>query len=70
MKVTFVHYLEEMLRFINLLQSSNNSIQKAAQELNAHCDVIEHKASSVAGHVDVLFEKAASLSPQTKELAI
>nr|BFD60217.1 hypothetical protein CKG001_23240 [Bdellovibrio sp. CKG001] len=69
-KVTFVHYLEEMLRFINLLQSSNSSIQKAAQELNSHCDAIDHKVSSVAGHVDTLFEKAASLSPQTKELAI
>lgn len=69
-KVTFVHYLEEMHRFITLLQTSNASIQKSVHDLDSHCDVIGQIASSVAGHVDTLFEKAASFSPDATAQAV
>lgn len=68
-KVTFIHYLEEMAKFIALLQSSNSSIQKSMQDLNVHCLFIEQIVSSVAGHVDTLFEMAGSLSPQATDSA-
>lgn len=69
-RVTFVHYLEEMHKFIMLLHASNSTIQKEVQELRVHCEAITHTAQGLSSHVDTLFDLASSLSANDSALAM
>jgi aerotaxis receptor len=59
---SFQHYLEEMQKFIFLLQASSSSIQKELEELTSSRNVISVAVSSLGGLVDSIFELAANYS--------
>lgn len=63
-KQTFVHYLEEMQKFITLLQSSNTGIQNGVRELEESCHEIVKIAEGLVGHVDTIFCMASKLSSE------
>lgn len=63
-KQTFMHYLEEMKKFINLLQTSGGAIQSELDELQTSCQVIRSIANELSGLVDSIFDLAASYSSQ------
>lgn len=58
----FVHYLEEMQKFISLLQASNTNIHREVEKLQNDCGVIKNSAASMAGFVDTIFDLASKYS--------
>lgn len=64
-KQTFQHYLDEMHKFISLLQTSSTSIQRELNELQANSEVINTEAAKLGGLVDSIFTLAANYSTNT-----
>lgn len=59
---TFVHYLEEMKKFIQLLQTSTQGIHKDIVQMQGSGRTISEVAQALAGQVDSVFNMAAQLS--------
>ncbi|MEN0058763.1 MAG: PAS domain-containing protein [Bdellovibrio sp.] len=64
-KQTFIHYLDEMKKFISLLQTSTAGIHKNMQEMRASSQIIVEKAAELGGKVEQIFNLAASIGPGT-----
>jgi aerotaxis receptor len=56
---TFTHYLEEMQKFIDLLQVTTQGTQKEMQDMKVHCHQICNTVSNLSGGVDAIFEMAS-----------
>lgn len=66
-KVTFIHYLEEMDRFIALLRKSTTEIRSQADQLSTHVRTISESSETLSASVDQIFSLAADLAPQIVE---
>ncbi len=60
MKQTFVHYLEEMRKFILLLQTSTHDIQKELENQKVSAKLMVEISSRLAAQVDEIFNLAAN----------
>lgn len=60
-KQTFAHYLDEMRRFISLLQTSTSSIQREILDMNERSELIMDTADNLANKVESIFELAANI---------
>lgn len=60
MKITFVHYLDEMRKFILLLQTSTHDIQKELESQKGSAKLMVEISSRLAPQVDEIFNLAAN----------
>ena len=58
----FVHYLEEMLKFISLLRTTSKSIEKEVLDLQEGSEVLKATSVSLYTSVDKIFDLAANFS--------
>ncbi|MNK15794.1 Aerotaxis receptor [compost metagenome] len=61
-KQTFIHYLEEMRKFILLLQNSTGGIHKEISQMKKSGEQIEKSAAKLAGQVDTIFDMASTVA--------
>ncbi len=64
-KQTFAHYLDEMRRFISLLQTSTTSIQREILEMDNRSETIMATADNLSGKVHSIFELAANVDAES-----
>lgn len=57
---TFTHYLEEMQKFISLLQSTTHVTHKEMQQMKVHCHAITQSMQLLSGRVDAIFDLASN----------
>lgn len=67
-KQAFLHYLEEMDDFIQVLRSSTAHIHRETEALNLNSTVISAAVEEVSGSVDTIFELASKMTA-TEHLA-
>lgn len=67
-KTTFVHYLEEMDRFIALLRKSALDITSQVDQLSKHVSVISDSSETLSASVEQIFVLAADLAPQIEQI--
>nr|BFD59956.1 hypothetical protein CKG001_20630 [Bdellovibrio sp. CKG001] len=60
-KQAFMHYLQQMDRFIQLLRSATSTIKKESGLLQANSQVIHAAIGSVGGNVDAIFGLASGV---------
>lgn len=63
----FVHYLEEMLKFISLLRTTSKSIEKEVLDLQEGSEVLKATSVSIYTSVDKIFYLAANFSVKEKQ---
>lgn len=61
-KQVFVHYLEEMQKFIVLLRGSSKGIEVDVKDIQSSCKVIKTAAAALGQLVDTIFDLAATYS--------
>lgn len=69
LKQTFVHYLDEMRRFIELLQGSTAGFHEKVLKMQESSALVQDKASHLAGDVDAIFDLASEMSTQQTKTA-
>lgn len=62
LKQTFVHYLDEMRRFIDLLQGATAGLHENVLKMQESSVLVQSKASHIAGDVDAIFDLAAEMT--------
>ncbi len=68
-KQTFVHYLDEMRRFIDLLQSATAGLHENVLKMQDSSVIVQSKASHIAGDVDAIFDLAAEMTSKKAQPA-
>lgn len=61
-KQTFVHYLDEMRRFIDLLQDATAGLHENVAKMQESSVIVQSKASHIAGDVDAIFDLASEMT--------
>ncbi|MGE5086206.1 MAG: PAS domain-containing protein [Bacillota bacterium] len=66
-KQAFIHYLEQMDRFIQLLRNATTSITRETQSLEANSLLIASTVELVSGSVNAIFELAAKFGESNND---
>lgn len=59
---TFIHYLDEMKKFINILQSATHLTHKEMQQMKLDCHAVTQSMQTLSGRVDAIFDQASSVN--------
>ncbi|MFM6927020.1 MAG: sensory protein, partial [Bdellovibrio sp.] len=66
-KQAFIHYLEQMDRFIQLLRTSTTAIRRETESLRENSHLIASNVELVSGSVNMIFELASKFSSADRE---
>lgn len=57
---TFMHYLDEMKKFVNLLQTATHLTHKEMQQMKLNCHAVTEAMHRLSGRVDAIFDLAST----------